>query len=142
MPRQTFSFPLSFSIIQLVKAGEYEKEQLLSFEKEVTGFYLSGHPFYILQWMDIVPKVLLEFHQMELTLVKLILLVFPPEKEVTGFYLSGHPLEEQQEMLKKNITKTTLDFAVSEDTGNALVEDGEIEIIGGMIIEMHPILFY
>ncbi len=74
--------------IQLVKAGEYEKEQLLSFEKEVTGFYLSGHP-----------------------------------------------LEEQQEMLKKNITKTTLDFAVSEDTGNALVEDGEIEIIGGMIIE-------
>ncbi len=57
------------------------------------------------------------------------------EKEVTGFYLSGHPLEEQQEMLKKNITKTTLDFAVSEDTGNALVEDGEIEIIGGMIIE-------
>ncbi len=57
------------------------------------------------------------------------------EKEVTGFYISGHPLEEQEELLKKNITKTTLDFAVSEDTGNAAVEDGATEIIGGMIID-------
>lgn len=74
--------------VQLVKAGEYPKNELLAFEKEVTGFYISGHP-----------------------------------------------LEEQQKLLEKNITKTTLDFAVSEDTGNALVEDGEVEIIGGMIIE-------
>lgn len=74
--------------IKLIKAGEYPKEEMLAFEKEVTGFYISGHP-----------------------------------------------LEEQKKLLEKNITRTTLDFAVSEDTGNASVEDGEQEIIGGMIIE-------
>lgn len=30
--------------IKLPKVGEYEKENLLSFEKEVLGIYLSGHP--------------------------------------------------------------------------------------------------
>ena len=30
--------------IKLPDVGEYEKEQLLSFEKEVLGFYVSGHP--------------------------------------------------------------------------------------------------
>jgi DNA polymerase-3 subunit alpha len=74
--------------IQMETLGEYEKEQLLFFEKEVMGFYISGHP-----------------------------------------------LEEEQSLLEKNITKKTLDFAVSEDTGNAAVTDGATEIIGGMIIE-------
>jgi len=74
--------------VQMVHAGEYEKEQLLTFEKEVIGFYISGHP-----------------------------------------------LEGQQQLLKKNITRTTLDFAVSEETGMALVSDGDIELIGGMITE-------
>ncbi len=31
-------------IIQLPPVGEYEKEQLLAFEKEVLGIYISGHP--------------------------------------------------------------------------------------------------
>lgn len=57
------------------------------------------------------------------------------EKEVIGFYISGHPLEEQEAVLRKYITKTTLDFAVSEDTNHALVKDGEIQVIGGMIID-------
>ena len=30
--------------IRMPKAGEYEKEQLLAFEKEVLGVYISGHP--------------------------------------------------------------------------------------------------
>ena len=30
--------------IPLPNVGEYEKELLLSFEKEVLGFYVSGHP--------------------------------------------------------------------------------------------------
>ena len=30
--------------IKLPNVGEYEKELLLSFEKEVLGFYVSGHP--------------------------------------------------------------------------------------------------
>lgn len=30
--------------VQLPKVGEYDKEQLLAFEKEVLGIYVSGHP--------------------------------------------------------------------------------------------------
>ena len=30
--------------IKMPNVGEYEKELLLSFEKEVLGFYVSGHP--------------------------------------------------------------------------------------------------
>ena len=30
--------------IKLPDVGEYDKEQLLSFEKEVLGVYISGHP--------------------------------------------------------------------------------------------------
>ena len=31
-------------LIKLPNVGEYDKEQLLSFEKEVLGVYISGHP--------------------------------------------------------------------------------------------------
>ena len=30
--------------VHLPDVGEYEKEELLSFEKEVLGIYISGHP--------------------------------------------------------------------------------------------------
>ncbi len=57
------------------------------------------------------------------------------EKEVLGFYISGHPLEEYRETWKKNITNTTADFAMDEETGETRVADGAKVTIGGMITE-------
>ncbi len=57
------------------------------------------------------------------------------EKEVLGIYISGHPLEEYRETWKKNITKTTADFMLDEETGETRVEDGAKVTIGGMITE-------
>ena len=58
---------------------------------------------------------------------------FAFEKEVLGFYLSGHPMEEYEEKWRKNISKTTLDFQLDEDTGRTKVYEGAREVIGGMI---------
>lgn len=55
------------------------------------------------------------------------------EKEVLGIYISGHPLEVYEAAMRKNVTKTTLDFLVDEETGECRVQDGAIERIGGMI---------
>lgn len=55
------------------------------------------------------------------------------EKEVLGVYLSGHPMEEYEDKWRKNITKTTLDFQVDEESGCTKVRDGAKETIGGMI---------
>ncbi len=55
------------------------------------------------------------------------------EKEVLGVYLSGHPMEEYEEKWKKNITKTTLDFQLDEESGHTKVHDGAKETIGGII---------
>ena len=57
------------------------------------------------------------------------------EKEVLGIYISGHPLEEYRETWKKNITNTTADFALDEETGETRVADGAKVTIGGMITE-------
>lgn len=57
------------------------------------------------------------------------------EKEVLGIYVSGHPLEEYQELWEKNITNTTNDFALDEDTGTVRVQDNAIAIVGGMIAD-------
>lgn len=56
------------------------------------------------------------------------------EKEVLGIYVSGHPLENYEELWRKNITKTTRDFTIDEEEGTVKVEDGNIEVIGGMIL--------
>ena len=72
--------------IVMPKAGEYEKEELLAYEKEVLGIYLSGHP-----------------------------------------------LEMEEARWKKNITATTLDFVLDEETGQAGVSDGKEVVIGGII---------
>ena len=56
------------------------------------------------------------------------------EKEVLGVYLSGHPLEEYEEKWRKNITATTRDFQLDEETGRTKVRDGAKETLGGMII--------
>ena len=55
------------------------------------------------------------------------------EKEVLGVYLSGHPMEEYEEKWRKNITRTTLDFQLDDETGRTKVHDGAREVVGGMI---------
>ncbi|MCD2491822.1 DNA polymerase III subunit alpha [Lacrimispora sp. NSJ-141] len=55
------------------------------------------------------------------------------EKEVLGIYVSGHPLEKYQDKWRKNITAMTSDFNVDDETGEAVVTDGRIVTVGGMI---------
>ncbi|EOS21937.1 DNA polymerase III, alpha subunit [Lachnospiraceae bacterium 3-1] len=57
------------------------------------------------------------------------------EKEVLGIYISGHPLEEYEEKLKKNVTRVTTDFLLEEETGQTKVQEGEIAMVGGMIVD-------
>lgn len=57
------------------------------------------------------------------------------EKEVLGIYLSGHPLEDYEEKWRKNISATTADFALDEETNEVKVKDNEVVMVGGMITE-------
>ncbi len=57
------------------------------------------------------------------------------EKEVLGIYISGHPLEEYAGIWKKNITNTTADFLLDEETGETAVKDGQSATIGGIIAD-------
>ena len=49
--------------IQLPKVGEYDKEQLLAFEKEVLGIYVSGHPLekYEALWKHVITNTTSDF---------------------------------------------------------------------------------
>ena len=55
------------------------------------------------------------------------------EKEVLGIYVSGHPLESYMNIWKNNISATTADFMLDEETGKTNVEDGATKTIGGII---------
>lgn len=58
------------------------------------------------------------------------------EKETLGIYLSGHPLDEYKELIKKNVTKYSVDFLTAdgeEELQEARVTDGESVVIGGII---------
>ena len=55
------------------------------------------------------------------------------EKEVLGIYISGHPMQEYETKWRKNISATTADFQIDEETNQAKVKDGAREVIGGMI---------
>ena len=55
------------------------------------------------------------------------------EKEVLGIYVSGHPMQEYEEKWRKNISATTMDFQIDEETGRTKVREGEKTIVGGMI---------
>ena len=55
------------------------------------------------------------------------------EKEVLGIYISGHPMEKYEAQWRRQITATTADFMVQEETGKAKLADGERRVIGGMI---------
>ncbi|MCQ2540192.1 MAG: DNA polymerase III subunit alpha [Acetatifactor sp.] len=57
------------------------------------------------------------------------------EKEVLGIYLSGHPLESYQDLWQRNITNTTADFALDEETNSVRVQDQTMAVVGGMIAE-------
>lgn len=57
------------------------------------------------------------------------------EKEVLGIYISGHPLEEYEERWRKNISATTADFQLEEETGTVKIKDGATVMIGGMITD-------
>jgi DNA polymerase-3 subunit alpha len=57
------------------------------------------------------------------------------EKEVLGIYASGHPLDEYQNVLEQNITATTADFTIDDETGKAKAHDQMIYIVGGLIAE-------
>lgn len=55
------------------------------------------------------------------------------EKETLGIYLSGHPLDAYSRLMKKSVTKTSVDFVPEEESGEVNVTDGAQEVIGGMI---------
>ena len=72
------------------------------------------------------------------------------EKEVLSIYISGHPLEDYALLMQKNCTNNSLDFVVEtegeQENGNASgnegndkeitgVVDGEMVVVGGMIVE-------
>ena len=56
------------------------------------------------------------------------------EKEVLGIYASGHPMEEYAAKWEKHITRKASDFIMNEE-GQVKVADGEMAIIGGMIVQ-------
>ena len=56
------------------------------------------------------------------------------EKEVLGIYVSGHPLNAYKDILEKNITATSLDFIVDEETGETQLSDRQKAVIGGIIV--------
>ncbi len=62
------------------------------------------------------------------------------EKEVIGIYISGHPLSEYQNVLKKYISNTSLDFTSEQNedfqNSNKKVYDGQKVIIGGIISQI------
>ena len=55
------------------------------------------------------------------------------EKEILGVYISGHPLDNYEEAWRKNITATSTDFIVDEESEKARVKDGERVVIGGLV---------
>ena len=55
------------------------------------------------------------------------------EKEVLGIYVSGHPLEDYLDTINKNVTGYSYDFIIDEEADRPKVEDGSVQIIGGMI---------
>lgn len=55
------------------------------------------------------------------------------EKEILGVYISGHPMEDYEESWRRNITATSAEFMVDEETEKADVKDGDRVTIGGMV---------
>ncbi len=58
------------------------------------------------------------------------------EKEVLGIYVSGHPLEQYRKSMDKQITGISTDFEPDEDSGRAVVRDGQHYVVGGLISDI------
>lgn len=69
------------------------------------------------------------------------------EKSVLGVYISGHPLGKYVELLQKNCTAQSIDFAVDveddaeldgsgTDDGDRKLQDGALYIVGGIITDV------
>ena len=56
------------------------------------------------------------------------------EKDVLGFYASGHPLRDEISLMERIVTKWARDFEKDEESGEANVEDGSYETIGGILV--------
>lgn len=59
------------------------------------------------------------------------------EKEVLGIYVSGHPLDDDMEMLERNVTAHTSDFLMDEETKRTAIHDQQSCIVGGIISEIN-----
>lgn len=57
------------------------------------------------------------------------------EKEVLGVYISGHPMDEYKSLWEKHITAGSAEFLLDEETGQALVREGQSATIGGIIAD-------
>ncbi|MCF0230275.1 MAG: DNA polymerase III subunit alpha, partial [Parasporobacterium sp.] len=59
------------------------------------------------------------------------------EKDITGIYISGHPLDEDKDILDRNVTAASPDFAI-DDSGNVIISDRAPAVIGGIIEAVTP----
>ena len=55
------------------------------------------------------------------------------EKDVLGIYVSGHPLEKYMDSIEKQTTARSTDFEPDEESGRAIVRDGQHYVVGGLI---------
>ena len=55
------------------------------------------------------------------------------EKDVLGIYVSGHPLEKYMNSIEKQTTARSTDFEPDEESGRAIVRDGQHYVVGGLI---------
>ena len=109
-------------LIKLPNVGEYDKEQLLSFEKEVLGVYISGHPLekYEAMWRKNISAVTADFMLDEETGVSR---VKDGEKVVVGGMLTA-------KTIKHTKTGKTMAFVTLEDlVGTVEVVDFSAEIM-------------
>ena len=60
------------------------------------------------------------------------------EKEALGFYLSGHPLDEYRDAMNANVSATSIEFHIDEETGKPRLRDQQRVTIGGIITEVNP----
>ena len=55
------------------------------------------------------------------------------EKEVLGIYVSGHPLQKYMDSLETQTTAKSTDFEPDEESGRAVVRDGQHYVVGGLV---------
>ena len=130
-------------LIKLPNVGEYDKEQLLSFEKEVLGVYISGHPLekYEAMWRKNISAVTADFMLDEETGVSR---VKDGEKVVVGGMLTAKTIKHTK--TGKTMAFVTLEDLVGtvevvifprdyENNRNMLEEDSKVFIQGRVSTE-------